>query len=157
MRYLASDSTSDWSLPVILHSTPTTSPFSLKIWIHRWSWSASFLGDSSVSKTENAPEKRKTENATGSDQGVSRNGPWEAGKGAPRVGTKIAPVAKTSMGTRQHHDIIKKDFTNFDRLDIKINLVPSVFLLFTCQIALIKRKFKTRKSKFILALRKSKN
>ena len=57
MRYLVSDWTSDRSLPVQnLQSTPTTSPFSLEIWIHHWdaSWFASFLGDSSVSKTVNA-------------------------------------------------------------------------------------------------------
>ena len=50
-----------------------------------------------------------------------------------------------------------KNFTNFDRLDIKINLVPSVFLLSTCQIALIKRNFKRRKLKKVKKLKKKKD
>ena len=88
--------------------------------------------------------------------GTFRFNAKDTGKDAPRVATKIASVAKTRMGARQHHVFFffNKNFTNFDRLDIKINLVPSVFLLSTCQIALIKRNFKTRKLKFILALRK---
>ena len=74
--------------------------------------------------------------------GTFRLNAKNAGKVAPRVATKIKPVAKTRMGKRQHHDIIKKkkNFTNFDRLHIKINLVPSVILLSTCQVALIKKK-----------------
>lgn len=82
--------------------------------------------------------------------GTFRVNAKDVGKVAPRVATKIVPVAKTRMGKRQHHDIIKKkNFTNFDRLHIKINLVPSVILLSTCLVALIKKNFKTRKLKFI--------
>ena len=40
--------------------------------------------------------------------GTFRLNAKNAGKVAPRVATKIVPVAKTRMGKRQHHDIIKK-------------------------------------------------
>ena len=88
--------------------------------------------------------------------GTFRLNAKNAGKVAPRVATKIVPVAKTRIGTRQHHVFffLKKNFTNFDRLDIKINLVPSVFLLSTCQIALIKRNCKRRKLKKVKTLKK---
>lgn len=88
--------------------------------------------------------------------GTFRLNAKNAGKVAPRVATKIVPVAKRALvrGSIMYFFFLKKNFTNFDRLDIKINLVPSVFLLSTCQIALIKRNCKRRKLKKVKTLKK---
>lgn len=45
--------------------------------------------------------------------GTFRLNAKNAGKVAPPVATKIVPVAKTRMGKRQHHDIIKKKLHEF--------------------------------------------